>query len=118
MSGAPADLEQVLSLVAGGAVLLDCIVNGLLGEVVLEFEGGDGQTVDEECQVEGTLFLVVAVPQLTGYGEPVLGVAGFGVGVSRRGSSVEQVDMVLSTVDSLVQDVDDSAASDLALEAC
>ena len=75
MDGASADVEQVLTRAAGLPVLLDGVADRLLGEVVLELEGGDGQAVDEKPQVEGALSLVVAVPQLAGDGETVLGVA-------------------------------------------
>ena len=48
MDGASADVEQVLTRTAGLSVLLDGVAHRLLGEVVLELEGGDGQAVDEE----------------------------------------------------------------------
>ena len=54
MDGAAADVEQVLTRAAGLPVLLDGVADRLLGEVVLEFERGDRQAVDEEPQVEGT----------------------------------------------------------------
>ena len=47
VNGAPADVEQVLTVVAGRLVLLDGVMDRLLGEVVLELEGCDGQAVDE-----------------------------------------------------------------------
>ena len=81
----------------------------------LQLEGGDGQAVDEERQVKGTLLLVVAVPELSGDGEPVLGVALLSDGVPGRGGTVEQVNVVLAVVDALAQDVDDSSVANLAL---
>lgn len=39
-------------------VLLDGIVRCLLGETVLKLEGGYGQTVDEQAQVQRELSLV------------------------------------------------------------
>ena len=117
MDGASADVEQVLTGTAGLPVLLDGVARGLLGEIVLELEGGDGKPVDEQRQVEGTLFLVVAVPQLAGDGETVLGVAFCGGGVPWRGRTVEEVNVVLVVADASAEDVNDAAAADFALQA-
>ena len=99
MDGAAADVEQVLTRAAGLPVLLDGVAHRLLGEVILEFEGGDRQAVDEEPQVEGLLFLVVAVPQLAGDGETVLGVAFCGGAVPWRRRTEEEVNVVLMVAD-------------------
>ena len=50
---AAAELEQQLARIAVALVLLDGILDGLLGEAVLQLEGGDGQAVDEQAEVEG-----------------------------------------------------------------
>ncbi len=42
----PAEFEQFFPWIAVPAVLRDCVVNSLLGEVVLQFEGDDRQAVD------------------------------------------------------------------------
>ncbi len=58
---ATAELEQSLARVTVALILLHSVVDGLLGEVVLEFEGSDRQSVDEEAHVERELRLVAAV---------------------------------------------------------
>jgi hypothetical protein len=47
---AAAELEQPLARVAVALVLLDGVLDGLLGEAVLQLEGGDGQAVDEQAR--------------------------------------------------------------------
>jgi hypothetical protein len=49
------ELEKEVAGVAVGLVLLDGVGDGLLGEAVLELEGGDGEAVDEEGEVEREL---------------------------------------------------------------
>ena len=61
---AAAELEEQLARVAVALVLLHRVVYGLLGEAVLEFEGRNGQAVDEQGEVEGKLGLVPAVAEL------------------------------------------------------
>ena len=58
---AAAKLEEPLSRIAVPLVLLYGVVHRLLGQAVLQLEGGDGQTVDEQAQVQGKLRVVVAV---------------------------------------------------------
>ena len=57
--------------IAVALVLLDGVLGRLLGEVVLELEGGDRQAVDEEPEVERELGLVAAVAELAGDAEAV-----------------------------------------------
>ena len=47
---AAAELEQPLARVAVALVLLDRVLDGLLGQAVLQLEGGDRQAVDEEAK--------------------------------------------------------------------
>ena len=49
---AAAELEQPLARVAVALVLLDRVLDRLLGQAVLQLEGGDRQAVDEQAQVE------------------------------------------------------------------
>ncbi len=72
VSNATAELEQQLARVAIALVLLNRILNRLLGEGVLQLEGGDGQAVDEQAEVECELRLVSAVSQLSGDRKTVL----------------------------------------------
>ena len=111
------ELKQLLARVAVAAVLLDRIVDGLLGEVVLQLEGRDRQPVDEQGQVEGQLRLVAAVPQLAGDAEAVGGVSLDGCGIVGRGRAVEEVDVQRTVLDPVAQDVDRPALGDLALQA-
>ena len=114
---AAAELEQLLARVAVALVLLDRVLDRLLGQAVLQLEGGDGQAVDEEAQVERELRLVAAVAQLAGDAEAVRGVALRGLGVARRRRAVEQVELVRPVLDAVAQHVDDAALADLALQA-
>ena len=75
MDDAAPELEQSLSGVAVALVLQDRIGRVLLGQAVLQLEGGDREAVDEEGEVEGELGLVAAVPELAGDAEAVLGVS-------------------------------------------
>ena len=67
-----AELKQLLPWVAVLPVLPDRIVHRLLGQVVLEFEGQDGQAVDEQTDVQRPLGFIAAIVQLAGGGEAVL----------------------------------------------
>ena len=94
MSDAAAMLEKPFARVAVSPVLLDGVVDGLFGEVVLEFEGDDRQAVDEQGDVQRPLRLVAAVAKLPGDGKAVSLEAFSGLLVARRGRSVEQVQVV------------------------
>ena len=66
--------EQRLARVAVLLILLDGVFDVLVGEAVLQLEGGDGQAVDADGEVEGAAALVLAVAQLAGDAEAVGGV--------------------------------------------
>ena len=89
---AAAELEQQLARVAVALVLLDRVLDRLLGEAVLQLEGGDRQAVDEQAQVERAARLVPAVAQLARDAEAVRRVALLGLGVAGRRRAVEQVE--------------------------
>ena len=72
MDDAAAELEQHLARVAVALVLLDRILDRLLGQAVLQLEGGDRQAVDEEPEIERALGLVAAVAELPRDAEAVL----------------------------------------------
>ena len=99
MHDAAAELEEQLPRVAVAAVLLDGVLHRLLGQVVLQLKGGDGQAVDEQAQVQGAPRLVAAVAQLAGDAEAVGGKALGGLDVARRGRAVEQVQRVRAVLD-------------------
>lgn len=72
MGDAAAELEQPLAWVAITAVLLDRILDRLLGEAILQLEGEDRQAVDEDHEVERQRHLVSRIAKLAGDAEPVL----------------------------------------------
>ena len=113
---AAAQLEQLLPRVAVALVLLDGVVDRLLGEAVLQLEGEDRQAVDEQPDVERPLGLVAAVAQLAGDGEAVLPEALLRLRVVGRRSAVEQVEVVGPVPDAVAQHVDGPPLADLPLE--
>ena len=98
-------------------VLPDGIVDGLLGEAVLELEGEDRKAVDEQPDVQRALRVVPAVAKLARHGEAVLPKAPPGLLVVGRGRTVEEVEVVGAVPDAVAQDVDGAALGDLALQA-
>ena len=113
---AAAELEQLLAGVAVLLVLPHRIVNGLLGEAVLQLEREDRQAVDEEPDVERPLGVVAAVAKLPDDGEAVLLEALLRLHVPGRRRAVEQVQVVRAVSDAVAQHVDGAALGDLALQ--
>ena len=109
------ELEEFFVLVAVAFVLLNRIGHRLLGEAVLELEGGDGQPVDEEAEVEGELGVAGAVPELAGDAEAVQAIEGRGLVVAGGGGAVEEVEVVGAVVDPVPEHVDGAAPRDLAM---
>ena len=68
---AAAELEQQLARVAVALVLLDGVLDGLLGQAVLQLERGDRQAVDEQRRGRVRGGLVAAVAKLAGDAEAV-----------------------------------------------
>ena len=66
MHDAAAELEQPLARIAVAPVLLDGILDRLLGQAVLQLKGGDRQAVDEQAQVQRAARFVRAVMQVAG----------------------------------------------------
>ena len=116
MRQAAAQLEELLARVAITLVLLHGVIHRLLGQAVLQLEGGDGQAVDEQAQVQGKLGLVAAVAQLPRDAEAVLPVLGLGLLVPRRRRAIEQVDLVRPVIHALADHVDGPALADLPLQ--
>ena len=102
--------------VAVALVLLHGVVDGLLGEAVLQLEGEDRQAVDEQPDVEGPLGLVAAVAELAGDREAVLPEALLRLRVGGRRGAVEQVEIVGPVPDAVAQHVDGAPLADLPLE--
>jgi len=117
MDGAGAELEELLLRAAIGAVLRDGIGDGLIGELVLQFQRGDGQSVDEEGEIERAPGLVQAVPELASNAEPVRPESPRGGEVPRRRSAVVEVDVLRTMLDALAQDIHHAALGDLRLQA-
>ncbi len=111
------ELEQPLARVAVALVLLDGVFDRLLGQAVLQLEGGDGQTVDEQRHVQRALGLVTAVAQLPRDAVAVGGIALGRLGVARRRRAVEDVDVVRPVLEPVAQHVDGAAPGCFALKA-
>ena len=116
VGNAAAELEQLLARVSVPPVLLDRVVHGLLGQVVLELEGDDRQAVDEERDVQRPLRLVAAVAELPGDGEAVLRKAFPRLLVAGRRRPVEEVHIVRAVPDAVAQDLDGAPLRNLALK--
>ncbi len=86
------ELEQLLARITVAHVLLHRARNGLLGEAVLQLEGGQRQAVDEQRQVQRQLRLVAAVAELAGDAEAIGGIPLRRPSVAGRGAAVEEVD--------------------------
>ena len=114
---AAAELEELLARVAVALVLLDGVLDRLLGEAVLQLEGGDRQAVDEQAQVERALRLVAAVAELARDAEAVRRRSArrpwrCPARACRRTASR----VVRPVLDAVAQHVDGAALADLALE--
>ena len=114
---APAKLEQFLPWVPVPLVLLHCVFHRLLGQAVLQLEGGDGETVDEQPQVEREPGLVAAVAELPGHAESVLVVQEVGPLVPRRRGAIHQVNAMGPVADAVAEHLDGAALGDLTLKA-
>ena len=113
---AAAQLEELFNGVSVALVLLDGVIHRLLRQAVLQLEGGDGQAVDEQAQVQGKLGVIAAVVELPRHAEAVLPVLDPGLLVPRRRRTVEQVDLVRSVLDALAQHVNGAAPGDFPLQ--
>ena len=116
MRHAAPELEERLAGVAVPLVLPDGVVEGLLGEAVLELECEDGEAVDEEPDVQRALGVAAAVAELTGDAELVLPEAPLGRLVLGGRRPVEEVEIVGAVLDAVPEDFDRAAFGDLALE--
>ena len=114
---ASAELEKPLTRVAVALVLLDGVVDGLLGQAVLQLERGDGQAVHEQAEVEGELGVVLAEAELACHAEAVIAIQDFSPVVARRRRAVHQVDLEWPVLDAVAEHVDRSTPGDLPLEA-
>lgn len=111
------ELEEPLARVAVALVLLDGVLDRLLGQAVLQLERGHREAVNEEAQVEGELGLVAAVAELARNAEAVGVEALLGLEVASGRRAVEQVDLVRAVLEAMAQHVDGAALADLSLQA-
>ena len=65
------ELKEQFAWVAVAFVLLHRILDGLLGQAVLQLEGGNRHPIDEKAEVERELCLIAAVAQLSGNTEAI-----------------------------------------------
>ena len=87
------EFKQLLPGVPVAAVLLHRILHRLLRQAVLQLEGGNGQSVDEQAQVQRPARLVEAVAHLARDAEPIQGVQRRRLGVALRWRAVKQVEV-------------------------
>ena len=114
---AAAALEELLPRTAVLPVLPDRVVHRLLGEVVLELEGEDGEPVYEEPEIKRPPRLVPAVAKLAGDGEPVrCKKRSSRPRVLGRWRAVEEVQRVRAVLDAVTEHLNDATLRDLALE--
>ena len=115
MSHAAAEFEQLLARIAVPLVLLNGVIDSLLGQAVLQLECKHRQAVDEQHDVQRPLRLVAAVVELPGDGEAVLFESLLRFLVAGRRRAVEEVQMVRTMFDAMAQDVNGAALADLTL---
>ena len=87
-------LEEQLPRIPVPLVLGYGIVDGLFGQPVFQFKGGNGQAIEEDAEVQGQPGLVLAVAQLAGDGEEIGGKTFYSQGIAGRGSAVKEGDTV------------------------
>ena len=111
------EFEKGLARIAVTLVLPDGVVRRLFGQQVLQFESEDGESVDEEPDIERSLGLVPAVAKLTGDSEAVQLEAPFGLQVLGRWGAVEEIKVVRAVLDAVAKDVDGASLVYFALQA-
>ena len=116
MRQAAPKFEQLLPRVPVPLVLLHRVVHRLFRQTVLQLEGRDRQTVDEQAQVQGQRRLVLAVAQLPRHAEAVLSVQLLRLLVLRRRRAVEHVNVVRPVLHAFPHHVNSPALTDLPLQ--
>lgn len=91
MDDAVTEAKQRFLRIAVAPVLFDGIFDFLLGQVVLEFEGDYGQTVDERRQVKREPSFVFRMAELPSDAEDVRGKQGFRLRVAGGRRALEQL---------------------------
>ena len=110
---APAQLEERVVRVAVASILLNGVVHRLLGEVVLQLEGCNRQTVDEQSEVQRKSRLLPAITQLARDRKPICLMACPCRLVAGGWRAEEQIDVTRPVLDALAQDINDAALADL-----
>src|ERR1035441_7967360 len=116
MDNTPTELEQQLSWITVALVLLNGVLNRLFCELVLQLEGGDGESIDENAEIERQLRLVLAIPELASDTEDVCSKLLNRLGVPGGRATVKQIDVGRTVVDALSQDINNTALCDLTLQ--
>ena len=117
VSDAAPELEKRLPRVTIPLVLLDCILDGLLRQVVLQLEGSDRQAIDERAQIERQLRLVTAVAKLAGHAEAVFRILLLSLAIPWGWRPEEQREVVGTMAKAMPQDINRASLSDLSLQA-
>jgi len=95
---------------AAGFVLMVGVLDGLSGERVLEFEGGDGEPVEGEHYVDTLERVGGAVVDLAGDGEAVLRKAGGDFGRETvGGGELGHGDVLAIELEAVAEDVEHAA---------
>ena len=114
---APSKFEQGLPRIAVPLVLLDGIVDRLLGQTVFQLKRHHRQSVDERTQVQSSFRLFATVRKLPRDTESVLCMPLDRLLIFRRWRAVEQVEAQSAVLDAVSQDVDGPTARDFSLQA-
>lgn len=112
-----AEGEERLTRIAVLPVLLDGILHGLTGERIFEFDGEDGDAIEEDGGIEA-VFVLLAVFQLANDAEEVALIEFLRFGVE-RGDGLEEGEFELDahSFEAVAQDVQRAMISDLICEA-
>ncbi|SKS23237.1 Uncharacterised protein [Mycobacteroides abscessus subsp. abscessus] len=105
--------KEEVSRVAS-AILRDRVIGVLPGVGILQFDGGDRQSVDEQCHIDGFERVPLAEMQLPRDGKHIRVVFGERIfGERMAGPEVCEVDQDAAITDPLAQDIEHAARVDL-----
>src|SRR5207253_344030 len=92
------------------------VLDGLPGQIVLQFEGGNRQPIDEQGEIERVRRIIAAVVKLARDREAVGGKPLHRLRVAGRRRAIEEGRLMRPVPDATAQYVDHAALADLALQ--